>query len=196
MNISKKQRSWLLGGTLALTVAATAAVNSRDNGDLADVREISRPRKPVANETLQQETNQHETSRSPEKLPDLSEPQGSLLEKLKRPAMPESMKDMFQAKSWYVPPPPPARKGKGGATGMENVPIPVAPPLPFQYIGKMKGDGNRSAVFLENQGRIFIAGEGDTVESKYRVDTIIPPVMTLTYLPLNIKQTMQIGETN
>ena len=181
MSISKKQRSWLLGGALLLTVAATAAVNSRDDGDIADVREISKPRKPVADETLQ-----HETTRSPEKLPDLNESQDSLLEKLKRPAMPVSIKDMFQAKSWYVPPPPP-----------KVIPIvPTAPPLSFQYIGKMKGDGSRSAVFLEKQGRIFIAREGETVDGKYRVDTIIPPVMTLTYLPLNIKQTMQIGETN
>jgi hypothetical protein len=60
----------------------------------------------------------------------------------------------------------------------------------------MRDNGDHAAVFLEKQGRIFIVREGDTVDSKYRVESIIPPVMTLTYLPLNIKQTVQIGEVN
>jgi hypothetical protein len=55
---------------------------------------------------------------------------------------------------------------------------------------------NRSTVFLENKSRIFIVRAGDTFDNQYRVETIDPPLMTLTYLPLELKQTVQIGEAN
>ena len=73
---------------------------------------------------------------------------------------------------------------------------PSAPPLSFQYIGKMVDGDNRAAVFLEQQRRIFVVREGDAIDGNYRVDAIAPPVMTLTYIPLDEKQTMQIGEVN
>ena len=107
------------------------------------------------------------------------------MDKLKRPALPESAKDMFAAKSWYVPPPAPKIR-----------PVPVAPPLPFTYVGKLLQQGKSSTVFLERQNRIFLVREGDAIDANYRVDTIKAPVMILTYLPLDIKQTVQIGEAN
>lgn len=171
MNISKKHRSWLLGAALLLTVAATASVNNQDDGDIGAVhREISKTREP--NQRLD-----HLAIEEPST--------GSLVDKLKRPALPEGAKDLFTAKSWYVPPPPP-----------KILPRPSAPPLSFLYIGKMLEEGNHSAVFLEKQSRIFIVREGDAIDANYRVDAINPPVMTLTYLPLDIKQTVQIGEAN
>jgi hypothetical protein len=180
MNISKQHRSWLLGGALLLTVAATAAVNSQDDGQ---VEAVHRER-PKSKEPITPEPNQKSALLAASSVPEV--PSDLLVDKLKRPALPEGVKDMFPVKSWYVPPPPP-----------KVVPItPVAPPLTFQYIGKMRDNGDHAAVFLEKQGRIFIVREGDTVDSKYRVESIIPPVMTLTYLPLNIKQTVQIGEVN
>jgi hypothetical protein len=181
MKISKKQRSWILGAALLLTVAATAAVNSQDDADIAVVhREKLKSTELVPHQPITSEPNQ-ET----EHLAVSDAPSDLLVDKLKRPALPESVKDMFPVKSWYVPPPP-----------SKIIPPPVAPPLSYQYIGKMLEEGNHPAVFLEKQGRIFIVRVGDTVDSKYRVDTIVPPLMTFTYLPLNIKQTMQIGETN
>jgi hypothetical protein len=63
-------------------------------------------------------------------------------------------------------------------------------------MGKMMQQGEKSSVFLAKQDRIYIVSEGDAVDMSYRVDSIAPPLMTLTYLPLDIKQTMQIGETN
>ena len=171
MTISKKQRGWILGVALLLTVAATASVNKQDDGDIAVVRHAT--------------TNVEGRRQNSERTAVEETPTDNLVEKLKRPALPETVKDMFPAKSWYVPPPPVLVQVR-----------PVAPPLSFQYIGKMVDADNRAAVFLEKQKRIFIVREGDAIEGNYRVDAIVPPVMTLTYIPLDEKQTMQIGEVN
>jgi len=169
--ISKKQRAWLLGTALLLTVAATASVNNQDDGDTGVVQ----PEIPKT----------HESRQNRERLA-TAEPSTDIpVDKLRRPAMPEEVKDMFTVKSWYVPPPPP-----------KIVPLPVAPPFSYAYIGKMFEMGDRPAVFLEKQKRIFIVREGDAIDRIYRIDSIVPPVMTLTYLPLDIKQTVQIGEAN
>jgi hypothetical protein len=107
----------------------------------------------------------------------------NLVDQLKRPALPEKVKDMFVAKSWYVPPPV-----------SRVVAPPSAPPLPYVYVGKMLEEGSNSTVFLEKQNRVFLVREGDVIDSNYRVDAINAPVMTLTYLPLDIKQIVRIGE--
>ena len=173
MNISKKQRGWILGAALLLTVAATASVNKQDDGDIAVVRHgIAKVGEP---------------QQKRERLAVAEPSADNLVEKLKRPALPETVKDMFPPKSWYVPPPPPP---PGIAVR------PSAPPLSFHCIGKMVDADNRAAVFLERQNRIFIVREGDAIDGNYRVDAIAPPVMTLTYIPLDEKQTMQIGEVN
>jgi hypothetical protein len=75
-------------------------------------------------------------------------------------------------------------------------PAPTAPPLPFVYVGKMIEQGKTPTVFLERQARIYVVHEGDAIDSNYRVDAINVPLMTLTYIPLDIKQTVQIGEAN
>jgi hypothetical protein len=186
MTISKKQRSWLLGAALLLTVAATAAVNSKDeefNGTAH--REMAKPK-----ELNTLEVSARAPVKDKEHLVTTEMPSVILLvDQLKRPAFPDTVKDMFLSKSWYVPPPPP--KIVAGPP-----PVPTAPPFTYQYIGKMLEEENHSAVFLENKSRIFIVRAGDTIDSKYRVDAINPPVMTLTYLPLDLKQTVQIGEAN
>lgn len=171
MGVSIKQRRWLLGGALLLTVAAAASVDSQDEADGGVV--------------LADSTKVRAQHRQPERVASAEPTLDVLVDKLQRPALPENVKDMFAAKSWYVPPPAPKIQ-----------PPPSAPPLPFVYIGKMKEDGEKVTVFLERQSRIYLVHEGDAIDSNYRVDKVAAPLMTLTYLPLDIKQTVQIGEAN
>jgi hypothetical protein len=170
MNLSEKHRRWALGAALLLTVAAAASVDNREGNNSQVV---------LANPSRMQVQQQSERTAAADPSADIQ------MDKLKRPALPESAKDMFAAKSWYVPPPMP-----------KIVPVPVAPPFPFVYVGKMLEEGKSSTVFLERQNRVFLVREGDAIDSVYRVDTISPPEMVLTYLPLDIKQTVQIGEAN
>lgn len=90
-----------------------------------------------------------------------------------------------------TPPPPPVPV----VTAPAPPPQPVAPPLPFGYIGKL-GDEGQYTVFLSLRGRNYAVKAGDVVAQTYRVEDINPPTLTFMYLPMNIKQTMQIGEPN
>jgi hypothetical protein len=88
--------------------------------------------------------------------------------------------DLFAARSWYVaPPPPPAPK-------------PSAPALPFTYAGRMVEDG-AATVFLSARDRNHAVRSGDVIDQQWRVDAIGATTMTLTYLPLNLAQTLNLG---
>lgn len=77
-------------------------------------------------------------------------------------------------------------------TAIQPLPPPSAPPVPFKYIGKLYGD-DEYTVFLHLNGRSISAKTGDTIAQSYKIEEINPPLMTATYLPLNIKQTIDIG---
>jgi len=67
------------------------------------------------------------------------------------------------------------------------------PPLPFVYIGRMV-DGKRGAVFLTNSSgdRTWVVRVGDLIEDVYRVEDIRDTAMTLTYLPLYVRQELAL----
>lgn len=93
------------------------------------------------------------------------------------------VRDLFPVQSWYVPPPPP-----------KPAP-PKPPPLPFTYLGKAIDDGLVS-VFVAQGERNLVVKTGDVIDGVYRADSILPPVMTFTYLPLQMQQTLEIGVAN
>lgn len=101
------------------------------------------------------------------------------------PANRHTGKDLFAATDWSPPPPP-------AATPVAPAP-PVAPALPFSYIGKRRADKGWE-VFLSKGDSTFIVREGQTFAETYRVESIQPPQMTLTYMPLSQTQTISVGE--
>ena len=94
--------------------------------------------------------------------------------------------DVFGSQDWTPPPPPPPPQQTAAP------PPPVAPPLPFTFIGKSVEDG-KWEVYLASGERTHIAVEGGTLDGAWRVERIAPPLMTLTYLPLNQVQQINIG---
>lgn len=88
--------------------------------------------------------------------------------------------DPFRNKSWYVAPPPPPP------------PKPTAPPLPFQFLGKLVESGE-TRVFLNYQGAHLIAKAGDVINGQYRVEEIVGNSMTFVYQPLKETQVLVIG---
>jgi hypothetical protein len=111
-------------------------------------------------------------------------PQVALLQP--RDTMPEgkSTGAAFAARTWDPPPPPLPRPGP-----------PVAPPLPFTYVGKKFEEGSWE-VFIELGERVLVVQERDLIAQQWRVDKIEPSSMTLTYLPLNQKQSLSIVAAN
>jgi hypothetical protein len=67
---------------------------------------------------------------------------------------------------------------------------PVAPPLPFRYVGKML-DGDKLAVFLMNGNESLAVAAGDRV-GDYRVEKITDAEILFTYLPLKTKQSLPL----
>jgi hypothetical protein len=96
--------------------------------------------------------------------------------------------NVFAAKSWYVPPPPPPPSNEPPPPP----PKPTAPPLPFTYLGRYQ-DAGAPVIFLVRGDRILTVKQGDVIEGSYRVEGIVGATLTLTYMPLDIKQTLNIG---
>ncbi|MBE3028106.1 hypothetical protein [Janthinobacterium sp. GW458P] len=91
---------------------------------------------------------------------------------------------VFHSQSWTPPPPK--------TVAQAAPPPPMAPPLPFVYLGKAAADGAWE-VFLSRADKTYIVRANTVIDGAYKVATIAPPVMTLTYLPLNQVQQLNIG---
>lgn len=96
--------------------------------------------------------------------------------------------DVFGATSWYVPPPPPPPRPPAPP------PPPTAPPLPFTYLGRYEDAPTKLTILVKGE-RMYTVSEGDVIENTYRVERVEPGLVELTYLPLNIKQSLRTGET-
>jgi hypothetical protein len=91
---------------------------------------------------------------------------------------------VFGRQDWTPPPPPPQPA--------PPPPPPSAPPLPFTFIGKSVADGTWE-VYLARGDRSYVVRDKTVIDGTYRVDAIAPPILTLTYLPLNQVQQLNIG---
>ncbi len=98
------------------------------------------------------------------------------------------VENVFNATSWYVPPPPPP-------PSQDLAPQqPTAPPLPFAYFGEYRdaASGTR-VIFLSSADRVYTVSEGDVIDGTYSVGAINGGQVEITYLPLNIKQSLNTG---
>ena len=93
---------------------------------------------------------------------------------------------IFGGQDWNPPPPPPPPPSNAPP------PPPMAPPLPFAYIGKAAADGAWE-VYLSRADKVYVVRLKTVIDGVYRVDAISPPMMTVTYLPLNQVQQLNIG---
>lgn len=91
-----------------------------------------------------------------------------------------------------------SRKDFGGqkpAAGVPNAPAkPVAPPLPFQYFGKLIENGKTEIFVMRGEELLSIAA-GQTL-GEYRVDKLTDSTISFTYLPLKMKQTLDLPAVN
>lgn len=112
------------------------------------------------------------------------------LEKLSRADAVEPEQDPFAGKSWYVPPPPPP------PPKVQEAPRPTAPSLPFKYMGRMQEEGGQMVIYLTQGRRAYSVKMGDTIDGTYRLESISPGQIVLTYLPLDTRQTLNTGSAS
>lgn len=91
--------------------------------------------------------------------------------------------DPFVPSSFVPPPPPPPV-----AVAPPPPPAPKAPPLPFTFVGLLESGAGKPAAFLSFGDALLIVSAGETIEHDYRVESLSPAEIVLTYLPLNEKQ--------
>lgn len=92
--------------------------------------------------------------------------------------------DLFRSKSWYVPPPPPPAMPP---------PAPVAPPLPFTFLGKEQKPGGKLTFFIADQNRVYLVHGGETLGTQYHVEGIKNGKLALTYLPMKKIQYLDLS---
>ena len=104
--------------------------------------------------------------------------------------------ELFASTNW-TPKPPPIDPEEQAAREEQSrkafvPPPPTAPSVPFKYAGKAISD-NQTWVFLSQAKDNHIAKIGGKITDQYRLDAINEESVSLTYLPLNIKQTLTIN---
>lgn len=119
------------------------------------------------------------------------------LDRLARRADPlkdEEVGNAFSATSWYVPPPPPRPAASQAARPAPPAP-PTAPAMPFTYFGRY-ADSSMHVVILVKGDQLYTVSEGDTIEGKYRIERVGAGMVEMTYLPLNIRQSLNTGDAS
>jgi hypothetical protein len=172
---SISQRWKLLGAAAVMLALVAAGWPDGGNDGAAEIVEVAKP--------ARTQISRIKTSiegKSQDEMGDIH------LEKLRRMKMELNVKSVFTANSWEAPPPSAKTKSESSSS---------TPSIPFTYLGKLV-DQDTFMVFLSRQDRNYVVKEGDVIDDVYHVDEIKGSLMSLTYIPLNMKQTMRIGEPN
>lgn len=108
--------------------------------------------------------------------------------------VPNTTGDAFAKLTW-VPPPPVVRPAAPPPPAAPVVP--VAPPLPFTFVGLMEQGTAKPQAFLSKGDVLLVVAAGDVIDSNtYRIDTLSAQQIVITYLPLNTPQTLTILGTS
>lgn len=100
-------------------------------------------------------------------------------------------RDLFKAASWVVPPPPPPQQ-QASAIPPPPPPPPQAPPLPFGFMGRYD-DGVKPVYLLTRGDLVLTASVGEKLDGSYQVEALQGNALVINYLPLNQRQTLDVG---
>ncbi|WP_166366529.1 hypothetical protein [Pseudomonas akapageensis] len=101
--------------------------------------------------------------------------------------------NLFAAQSWKPAPVlATVTAEQAAAAAAMQVVAPTAPPLPFQFIGRLD-DHNDVQVFLQNGEKLYVVRNGDMIDDTYRIVGISATEMNMVYLPLHQSQTLSVG---
>ncbi len=148
-------------GTAALALANAFA--PRDAAPVVEVNDVPRPR--------------------PSSAPAAAAPAPALKRLLRARIEIAAGTDPFIGASFVLPPPPPVV-----APPPPPPPPPKAPPLPFAFVGLLERGAGKPAAFISRGDALLVVSVGDVIENDYRVESLSPAAIVLTYLPLNERQ--------
>ena len=70
-------------------------------------------------------------------------------------------------------------------------PKPEAPAMPFRYMGKVLDNGQLEILLLRGDEH-FVVRPGQKIDAEYRLDKATASALTITYLPMKARQTLEI----
>jgi hypothetical protein len=73
-------------------------------------------------------------------------------------------------------------------------PAPVAPKLPFTYMGSIEESGKSKYVLVQGE-QLHVVTVGEEFAGAYRLEGVEQTELVLTYLPLGARQSLPIGES-
>lgn len=170
MIISVAQRRIGLGCALLLAIALTVMGDDQSAVVVAPKRNVR------AEATLSDPVS---AARTPVVNPDASP---IVVAQLNRDPPQAQGVDAFATRRWT--PPRTAR-----AAAVPPPAAPVAPPLPFEYAGRI--EGREGPTFLLSRGpESFAVHAGEAIDGDYRLETVSADTLTFVYVPLNERQTL------
>ncbi|MBY0484860.1 hypothetical protein [Nitrosomonas sp.] len=183
MDQAEKKRKLMVGGALIATLIAAVLVDEEET--VIDTVDTIQTVKPSGDRVRNQENNVEQLDVS----------------KLGQRKFSALAGELFASTTW-APKQPQVNLQEQAAIAAEAVksikstppPAPTAPPLQFKYAGKAISD-NETWIFLSQAGENLITKLGGKINDKYRLDSINDDAITMTYLPLNVKQTLTINNT-
>jgi len=178
MDPAEKRRKLLLGGALVVTLIAVVLVEEET---MIETVETIQPTKPSVDGAKIQENNSEYLD----------------ISKLGQRKFNPLAGELFVSTTWapkqpQVNPQQQATMAAQAARSSAPPPAPTPPPLQFKYNGKAVAD-NETWVFLSQSGENHITKIGGKINNQYRLDSINDDAITMTYLPLNVKQTLTIN---
>lgn len=100
--------------------------------------------------------------------------------------------DLFAARNWKPAPTLASINEQAVNNVAPVVQAPTAPPMPFQFIGRMD-DRTDLQVFLQNGEKIYVVRKGDVIDETWKIERISDMELSLVYLPLHLSQTLSVG---
>jgi hypothetical protein len=176
---------WLL---VAATGAASfyAAVLWRSASSAADPSQVASPR-----DSLRDAPRAPRAASAPGAGPAPSQSLAPLARPDRTHVVPQAGGEAFARLSWLPAPAPALRLG--AVPPVAAAAAPLAPPLPFTFVGLLEQGRAKPQAFLAKGDTLLVVAAGDVIDNNtYRVDSLGAQHIGITYLPLNTPQTLTI----
>lgn len=106
-------------------------------------------------------------------------------------AIPGETGPVFASLSWVVAPPPPPKRLAAVAAPPA---APVAPPLPFAFVGLVEKGTPKPQAFLSRGEELLVVAAGDLVDGgTYRVETVDATQIVFVHLPTKTRQAINLS---
>jgi hypothetical protein len=106
-------------------------------------------------------------------------------------AIPGETGQPFASTSWLPPPPPPPKPVVVVAAPPA---APVAPPLPFTFVGLVESGTPKPQAFLARGDELLVVSTGDVLDhGTYRIDSLGPSQIVFIHVPTQTKQIISLA---